>query len=101
MPPPTWRGLPGGGRAHQALEASQGDDRHGGAISLAPSPCTSCPPRALPTCADEMVVAFSCKEPWACGPEGRRLRDLLDRLGFSPPLRLPPPQGVPAFDTAP
>jgi Putative transposase len=34
-------------------------------------------------------------------PEGRRLRDLLDRLGLSPPPGLPPPQRVPAFDTAP
>ena len=34
-------------------------------------------------------------------PEGRRLRDLLDRLGLSPPPGLPPPQGNPAFATAP
>src|SRR5262245_28905695 len=27
-------------------------------------------------------------------PEGRRLRDLLDRLGLSPPPRLPPPQAA-------
>jgi hypothetical protein len=34
-------------------------------------------------------------------PGGRRLRELLNRLGLSPPPGLPPPRGVPAFHTAP
>ena len=33
-------------------------------------------------------------------PGGPRLRDLLDRLGLSPPPDRPPPQRGPALDTA-
>ena len=33
-------------------------------------------------------------------PSGQRRRDLLDRLGLSPPPGLPPPPGFPALDAA-